>query len=192
VAPGQELNVSVDLQAPNATGSFQGFWYLQEPGGAFFELSTGPFWVKIDAVLADLPDWPIFRNGDSGPEVYAIQYLLRHHGSAIAADGAFGPQTRAAVQAFQTSKSLASDGIVGPNTWAELIKNMNVQQGANGERVKALQYLLKEKFGYSINVDGAFGPQTDAAVEDFQIDAGIISDGIVGAQTWRMLVGATP
>jgi hypothetical protein len=193
VAPGQTFEVSVNLTAPNSAGSYQGFWHIQEPGGGFFELSTGPFWVLIDAVGADLPDWPIFRLGDNGPEVYAIQYLLRHHGSAIAADGAYGPNTRLAVIQFQNDKGIAADGIVGPITWGELIKNMNVQQGANGDRVRAIQILLKVKYNYvSVVIDGNFGPITNDGVESFQNSVGLVVDGIVGPQTWQYLVGGHP
>ena len=42
----------------------------------------------------DIPDWPLFRNGDTGPEVYAIQHLLRSHGYDLTVDGIFGPETR--------------------------------------------------------------------------------------------------
>jgi peptidoglycan hydrolase-like protein with peptidoglycan-binding domain len=34
--------------------------------------------------------------------------------------GNFGPKTEAAVRAFQRSKGLVPDGIVGPKTWAAL------------------------------------------------------------------------
>lgn len=58
---------------------------------------------------------PTLRRGNSGEEVRLVQRSL-----GIAADGAFGPQTHAAVVAFQKSRSLLPDGVVGRMTWAAL------------------------------------------------------------------------
>lgn len=53
----------------------------------------------------------------SGPEVTALQQALQAAGfSPGAIDGSFGSGTEAAVLAFQRSKGLAADGVVGPNT----------------------------------------------------------------------------
>ena len=38
-------------------------------------------------------------------------------------------------------------------------------------------------------MDGIFGPATNNAVRDFQDDHDLAVDGIVGPQTWRMLIG---
>lgn len=38
-------------------------------------------------------------------------------------------------------------------------------------------------------VDGMFGSKTKAAVMIFQHDNGLDEDGIIGPETWRMLVG---
>lgn len=59
--------------------------------------------------------------GASGAEVKQIQQILAGQGYAVGAvDGIYGPQTQAAVQAFQKSKGLIPDGIVGPLTWSAL------------------------------------------------------------------------
>jgi len=60
-------------------------------------------------------------SGASGAEVKAIQNILQGQGYNVGPiDGLYGPQTQAAVSAFQKSKSLVPDGIVGPLTWDAL------------------------------------------------------------------------
>jgi hypothetical protein len=49
VPPGATVDLSVDLQAPAAVGTYQGFWRLRNNSGVIFGLSGGDaFWVKID------------------------------------------------------------------------------------------------------------------------------------------------
>lgn len=57
--------------------------------------------------------------------------------------------------------------------------------------VKALQTDLN-RFGFSLQVDGLFGSETEAAVHQFQQDHGLLTDGIVGPQTWAALEGTKP
>jgi peptidoglycan hydrolase-like protein with peptidoglycan-binding domain len=65
--------------------------------------------------------WPLTRKGDQQHPVQTLQYLLRARGHAIAVDGIVGPQTDAAVRAFQQQNNLLVDGIVVPQTWSALI-----------------------------------------------------------------------
>ena len=116
-----------------------------------------------------------------------MQHLLKQAGQDLATDGIFGPVTVSKVKAFQTANGLTSDGIVGAQTWPKLI--LQVQQGSHGQAVRGVQVLLSEQFSYGITVDGDFGPATDNAVRDFQDKHDLTVDGIVGPQTWRMLVG---
>jgi murein L,D-transpeptidase YcbB/YkuD len=51
-----------------------------------------------------------------------------------------------------------------------------------GEDVRTLQSALAAK-GFDGKVDGIYGPLTDARVRQFQIQAGLKSDGIVGPAT---------
>jgi peptidoglycan hydrolase-like protein with peptidoglycan-binding domain len=61
------------------------------------------------------------------------------------------------------------------------------QEGSTGENVRSVQYLLNAH-GSNLAVDGDFGPKTDAAVRAFQADHGLGVDGIVGDQTWPVLI----
>lgn len=50
VAPGELIDLAVDMEAPQQAGTYQGFWKLRSPDGDFFGI--GPqgdqsFWVKI-------------------------------------------------------------------------------------------------------------------------------------------------
>ena len=193
IAPNQTVDISVNLVAPNTPGTYRGNWKIREPGGVLFGLSTGPFWVEIKAVSqipppTSIPDWPIYKQGSQGPEVYAIQHLLRFHGQNLTPDGVFGNQTRFAVTSFQMAQNLTVDSIVGPQTWAALIKGAQVSQGSNGQAVRAVQVLLRNKYGYNITVDGDFDPQTANAVKDFQSMHNLSVDGIVSPNTWQALV----
>jgi peptidoglycan hydrolase-like protein with peptidoglycan-binding domain len=136
------------------------------------------------------------RKGDRHHPVKTLQYLLRARGHNVAVDGIFGPNTDAAVRAFQQQKGLAVDGVVGPNTWSALI--ITVKQGSQGDAVRGVQ----EEFQFrnlsgdpskGLQVDGIFGPKTDAAVRGFQQALhqdipSVTVDGIVGPVTWRALV----
>jgi peptidoglycan hydrolase-like protein with peptidoglycan-binding domain len=140
--------------------------------------------------------FPLVRKGDQQHPVQTLQYLLAARGHPVAVDGIFGPNTDSAVRALQQEKNLSVDGIVGPNTWSALI--VLVKQGSQGDAVRGVQ----EEFQFrnlsgdptkGLQVDGIFGPKTDAAVRAFQqaLHADIPSvavDGIVGPITWRALV----
>jgi murein L,D-transpeptidase YcbB/YkuD len=53
--------------------------------------------------------------------------------------------------------------------------------------ISGLQQALK-MLGYRIAVDGDYGPETRQVVTNFQMHAGIVADGIAGAQTEAKLL----
>ena len=199
VASGQQIDVSVDLVAPGTVGPHIGYWQLQKPDGS----PVGLLWVEIRAIQpisqqlptaeppapAAIPDWPTLRKGETGAEVYALQYLLIEHGASLTADGVFGNKTADAVVKFQQDNGLTADGIVGAKTWQALIADGTLKKGSNSAAVKGLQILLNQKNGHSATIDGIFGSQTHNAVVDFQESHDLTADGIVGAQTWQALIG---
>jgi V8-like Glu-specific endopeptidase len=94
------------------------------------------------SVMADVARWmgaaptglpapgarPIVRFGSRGPVVQELQarlnmWMARTPGvglAPLAMDGVFGAKTLAAVRAFQRSRGLQVDGVVGPLTWGAL------------------------------------------------------------------------
>lgn len=56
----------------------------------------------------------------SGDDVRAMQRRLAWLGYTVTADGSDGPQTTAAVEAFQTKAGLVADGVAGPLTLRQL------------------------------------------------------------------------
>lgn len=63
-----------------------------------------------------------------------------------------------------------------------------VSYGSNGNDVKTLQEMLNRN-GYSLDVDGNFGPKTQEAVKDYQKKNNLSVDGIAGKNTWGALTG---
>jgi len=130
-------------------------------------------------------NWPVQQVGSKGEDVRTAQHLLTQHGHPVTIDGIFGPMTEGAVQAFQSAHGLASDGIVGVQTWPALL--IQVFSGSGGHAVLAAQRQLRSQ-GWRLADDGDFGPQTDRSVRDFQVARKLAADGIVGPMTWQTLV----
>ena len=94
---------------------------FQEGAGLAVDGIVGP--LTWNALPNGAP-MPVLRQGSSGEVVRALQTLLTNGASGAwnvtqqGIDGNFGPHTKASVQAFQTWGSVASDGVVGDQTWA--------------------------------------------------------------------------
>lgn len=76
-----------------------------------------------------------------------------------------------------------------------LVASKPLRMGASGDVVRQVQLALKAA-GYSLTGTAWFGPATDTAVEAFQMRAGLVKDGEVGAKTGRaldlVLAGSAP
>jgi peptidoglycan hydrolase-like protein with peptidoglycan-binding domain len=154
--------------------------------------------AQTQAQTQALQPWPVLREGRNSTwppvTVRSLQYLLKAHGAGVAADGSFGPKTKAAVVAFQRARKLPSTGVVRAATWKALL--ISVRRGSTGPAVRAVQDQINfrnGKNGHTLNVDGTFGPRTERAVRAFQRAMaaeipGFPVDGIVGPMTWQALV----
>ena len=166
------------------------------PGTPIRPGSRGPYVTMIQTELNR-----ISRNYPAIPKIPEV-------------DGIYGPRTEAAVRKFQEVFGLDVDGVVGKATWYALVRlytavlslselrsqgqqfytvdwayPSGLQQGARGDKVRHLQYMLSVLSEYipripQVQVDGIFGPATRTAVLAAQGWFGLPQTGVVDEDTW--------
>ena len=156
--------------------------------------SAPPHWVGVAAAPrthAHSDRCASFK-GDSGPEVADIQSRLTALRAEIDGEelvGVFGSSTAAAVRWFQHDRHLQVDGLVGPDTWEQLVEagwrlgDRTLYHRApmyRGDDVREIQRMLNALGFDSGKEDGFYGPRTDGALRLFQRNVGDEPDGIVG------------
>jgi len=142
------------------------------------------------------------RRGDQGAAVVEIRAilvgleLLRRPPATADAD-TFDDDTENAVRAFQQSRGLNVDGLVGDETWRTLdaarwrlgarTLYQAIAEPLVGEDVRTLQERLLE-MGYDVGrADGVYGARTAHAVAQFQREVGLAPDGSCGPHTMHAL-----
>ncbi len=69
VAPGANIDISVNLTAPSSPGTYKGYWKLRNGSGVNFGIGTGgtnPFWVEIEVAPNTTTKSIPFVSGESG------------------------------------------------------------------------------------------------------------------------------
>jgi peptidoglycan hydrolase-like protein with peptidoglycan-binding domain len=136
---------------------------------------------------------PTLKEGSSGEAVRELQVALKEAGENPGpADGQFGPQTLAAVKAFQQKRGIAVDGVVGPITWRNIdefaeFNEPTIKVGSTGLAVRRAQNRLSLGGFDTGGVDGTFGTNTESGVKALQTATAIAVDGIVGPETWKKI-----
>lgn len=162
----------------NHTGIYLG-------NGQVFECTTG--WGTRKCIISDIDR--------KGIRSYKGKTNLRwtYHGKLKWIDYSNEPSPANQVTLLQINLNeqwhcgLATDGKFGPKTSAACSKH-NLYKGIKAPvMVKWLQNSLKE-LGYSLTVDGSFGPDTKKKVQEFQKKKHLGVDGIVGKATYKALV----
>ncbi len=157
------------------------------------------------------------RVGSSGESVRELQELLNFVSktynsiSSLNVDGNFGALTQSAVREFQSLFGLTVDGVVGSATWNALLReylillynplasDANVYPGtpltvgSRGENVLRIQSYLNNIGQIYTTVprlvtDGIYGTGTQNAVSVLQGIFSLARDGIVGEETWNLIV----
>jgi len=140
------------------------------------------------------------RPGDRGPAVEDIQrrlLVLGYDLGRTGVDGVYLGATEQAVRAFQAECGIVSEGAVDDRTWSALV-DASFSLGDrmlylrlphfHGRDVTVLQRALNA-LGFACGtVDGIFGAFTEHAAREFQRNAGLTPDGIVGQNTVRTII----
>lgn len=105
-------------------------------------------------------------------QLFLKTYFFYYKGSI---DGISGPQTIAAIKAYQAGQSLTADGLWGENT-----------QKASESNARAVQQKLCDA-GMKTDIDGIIGNDTVACLTRYQTAVGLTADGIMGVETYRKL-----
>ncbi len=140
-----------------------------------------PFLIRYgwNPLPGDPPHFDYQGGGDiRSQSILAFQRLWNQNNpnNKIGEDGAFGPQTEAAL-----NQSPAHGFAKAPWDNQPRILKLN-QPRMEGSDVERLQQALK-KAGINVGVDGEFSPGTDKAVKEFQAKKTLTADGIVGPKT---------
>src|ERR687886_1718210 len=139
------------------------------------------------------------RRGDRGREVEDLQTRLLSLGYDLGnrgIDTVFGPKTELGVKAFQQDLGILADGSVGEITWQEIYEAgyrpggrlIYVRQPPfRGADVTELQRMLND-LGFDPGaVNGLFDERVARATKEFQRNAGLIPDGVVDAEVFKVL-----
>lgn len=125
------------------------------------------------------------RHESKGDIVKVAQYLTGY-ARLKEASGEFDAHFVSHVTAWQRTNKLTPDGIIGPNTWAMIVKKApmcSTSKNKTSAATCALQILLDGPVP-----DGIFGSQTKKAVAAYQSAKGLAADGICGPKTWAALI----
>ena len=206
-----------------------GSQYLAEGGADAFSILRS-YYGNIELVTnapvqepsPSYPGTPL-RRGDTNADVALVQFMLNRNSQnypaipKLTVDGVFGAATEESVRAFQSIFDLASDGIVGPATWYQLVLlyvavqrlselrslgqtytryNWELPEplsvGDTGSRVTFLQYVLSVLAAFipsipAADITGTYTENTQESVRAFQDFAGLSPTGSIDDATWNAL-----
>lgn len=174
-----------------------------------FETSVPPYVLRLGAASNDVAilQARLNRISSNYPNIPKIANV----------NGIYDLSTRDAVTEFQRTFSLTTDGITGRSTWYEVLRvytavkklsELNSEQitydeipivfpleiapGSTGNEVRVIQYYLNFISSYydtvpSIEIDGIYGPLTEASAAAFQTTMGLPATGVIDEPTFDLM-----
>ena len=167
----------------------------------------------------NISDREYYSFRDKPSNIYELQQFLRYISQntdgipTVVPDGIYGPETRAAVSAFQKKTGLSQGGEADFETWIAIVnfydelkrKNLfpkgilgyppeipHLKEGDDFEEIYLLQIMLRRIAKIFKNVTmpdltGVYDSKTSQAVKDFSRLYGRENRGIVDRELWNIL-----
>jgi peptidoglycan hydrolase-like protein with peptidoglycan-binding domain len=180
----------------STTGQAEFALFLRQQLDALRPAGTLPTTVAVAPLMLGLP----LARKNSGAMVTVIQKKLNIAlnlvgRSRLATDGAFGPGTERAVNAFQTASGLPVTGIVDRATWDALglagrIDLAVLKVGSRHPAVSSLQQALAKVLKKKVANTGVYTTALANDVKLFQKRVKLPVNGRVGPSTWKVLTAA--
>ncbi len=161
---------------------------------SFLDDSPAPTRAPVNTPQPD-PEPYVLTKGSRGDEVLELQQLLIDHNYPIkTADGIYGSATLDAVKYLQYDLHVTETGSVTEAFMNKLRRNMpdyerfvEMSRGDNGIRVYDLQVKLRSLGWTDAAANGNYGPKTESAVKDFQVEIGHKATGVADVRTEKAL-----
>ncbi len=134
-----------------------------------------------------------FKLQSRGRAVSDIQRRLKKIGYFVEdEDSYFGESTQFCVKQFQQDRGLLVDGVVGPETWQDLVEASYILGSRTiylkkpplvGDDIKTVQLWLRTVGFNPGPVDAVYGRETMTALKEFQHNIGLKNDGILSTES---------
>lgn len=194
-----DRNIKIDWWGKKITAEGKGFDIGFNSDVSFFQSEEVPIY------LANSKNGKYFAVGDSGSDVEEIQRIIGFSGRGVT--GVYDKATLEVVKKWQGDKGLVDDGLFGKDSLSksygtyffdlsEARNNKYFRKGDTGDSVREIQrFLISNNYlsktyvnnaGNAINSDdGIFGFRTQAALENWQKNNGLVDDGLFGKESLK-------
>jgi len=188
----QFVSASAGYKQPYATASVVGIGHWAQ---------HNKIWIVSTKAT---PGCQICFDWNSGDGREPVDWQKTHTGLYIGGGHTIEGNTGSPQGVWQKSITLGAANIWGaidwPRYWAAAAHQApfgsavnrfssypTIQRNSRGDVVKAFQRSINSVLGSRLDVDGEFGPKTEAACRQFQKMCRIHIDGVCGQQTWASL-----
>lgn len=145
---------------------------------------------RLCNVRMNFDKYPNLKVGSKGPEVAALQCLLKRRGVKKSVTQRFGTGTSKAIDAFRKKQGWKPVGRTTRATWTALLsaggKPRVLKQGSVGESVWRLQTSLIAA-GASLKANGVYDSKTIAAVKKYRKAHKVPAYSTTEATVWKLL-----